>query len=50
MIHQLIWNFQKLSCQKKGQSREFLGRFLGPLQKTALPLMKNYLNLLAKSV
>ena len=31
------------------QSREFLGRLLGPLQKTGLPLMKNVFQPLAKS-
>ena len=32
------------------QSGEFLGRFLGPLLKTGLPLMKNVIKPLAKSV
>ena len=32
------------------QSGVFLGRLLGPLQKTGLPLMKNLLKPLAKSV
>ena len=32
------------------QSTEFLGRFLGPLLKTGLPLMKNVIKSLAKSV
>ena len=35
---------------KIGQSRGFLGRLLGPLVKTGLPLMKNLLKPLAKSV
>ena len=32
------------------QSGGFLGRFLGPLLKTGLPLMKNVIKPLAKSV
>ena len=35
---------------KIGQSRGFLGRFLGPLLKTGLPLIRNVLEPLAKSV
>ena len=35
---------------KIGQSGKFLGRFLGPLIKTGLLLMKNVLKPLAKSV
>ena len=35
---------------KIGQSGEFLGRLLGPLLKTALPLIGNVLKPLAKSV
>ena len=35
---------------KIGQSGGVLGRLLGPLLKTGLPLMKNVLNPLAKSV
>ena len=35
---------------KIGQSEGFLGRPLGPLLKTGLPLMKNVLKPLAKSV
>ena len=35
---------------KTGQSGGFLGRLLGPLLKTGLPLMKNVLKPLAKSV
>ena len=34
----------------KGQTGQFLGRLLGPLLKTDLPLMKNALKSLAKSV
>ena len=35
---------------KKGQSGGFLGRHLGPLLRTALPLIRNILKPLAKSV
>ena len=35
---------------KIGQSRGFLGSFLGPLLKTGLPLIGNVLKPLAKSV
>ena len=35
---------------KIGQSRGFLGRFLGPLLKTGLPLIRNVPEPLAKSV
>ena len=35
---------------KIGQSGGFLGRLLGPLVKTGLPLIKNILKSLAKSV
>ena len=34
----------------RGQSSAFSGRLLGPLLKTGLPLMKNVLKPLAKSV
>ena len=34
----------KTQLHKIGQSREVLGRRLGPLLKTGLPLMKMYLN------
>ena len=40
----------KTQLHKIGQSGEFLGRSLGPLPKTVLPLMKNLLKPLAKSV
>ena len=36
--------------RKKGQSGGFLGRLLGPLLKTGLPLTRNVLKRLAKSV
>ena len=40
----------KIQLSKAGKSGEFLGRLLGPLLKTGLPLMKRVLNPLAKSV
>ena len=40
----------KTQLHKIGQSGEFLGRSLGPLPKTVLPLMKHLLKPLAKSV
>ena len=40
----------KTHLHKIGQSGGFLGRLLGPLLKTGLPLMENVLKLLAKSV
>ena len=40
----------KTQLYKIGQSGGFLGRSLGPLLKTGLPLMKNVLKQLAKSV
>ena len=40
----------KIQLYKIGQSRGFLGGLLGPLLKTALPLMKNVLKPWAKSV
>ena len=40
----------KTQLHKIGQSGGFLGRLLGPLLKTGLPLMKNVLKPLAKSV
>ena len=42
----MILNFQKLSYQSGG----FLGKLLGPLLKTGLPLIKNVITPLAKSV
>ena len=41
--------FSKTQLHKRGQSGGFLGRLLGLLQKTGLPLMKNVLTPLAKS-
>ena len=40
----------QLHMHKIGQSGGFLGRLLGPLLKTALPLIRNAIKLLAKSV
>ena len=40
----------KTQLSKMIQSGGFLGRLLGPLLKTGLPLMKNVIKLLAKSV
>ena len=40
----------KTQYHKIKQSREFLGRLLGPLLKTGLPLMENVLKPLAKIV
>ena len=45
IIYQQISNYQKLSYQSGG----FLGRLLGPLIKTGLPLIKNMIKPLAKS-
>ena len=40
----------KTQLHKIGQSGGFIGRLLGPLLKTLLPLMKNVLKPLAKSI
>ena len=40
----------KTQLHKIGQSGGFLGKLLGPLLKTGLPLIENILKLLAKSV
>ena len=40
----------KTQLYKIGQQGEFLGRLLGPLLKTGLPLIRNVFKLLAKSV
>ena len=40
----------KIQISKMIKSGGFLGRLLGPLIKTGLPLMKNVITLLAKSV
>ena len=43
-------NFSKAQLSKTMQSRRFLGRLLGPLLKTGLPLMKSVIKPLAKSL
>ena len=48
IIYQLIWSYQKL--KKMIQSGGFLGKDLGSWLKTGLPLMKNVVKPLAKSV
>ena len=40
----------KIQLHKRGQSEGFLGRLLGPLIKTGLPLIRNILKPLAKNV
>ena len=40
----------KIQLHTIGQSGQFSGRFLGPLQKSGLPLMKNVLKTLVKTV
>ena len=42
--------FSKTQLSKMTQSGEFLGKLLGPLLKTGLPLIKNVITPLAKSV
>ena len=42
--------FSKTQLSKMIQSGEFLGKLLGPLLKTGLPLIKNVIKPLAKSV
>ena len=42
--------FSKTQISKMIQSGGFLGRLLGPLLKTGLPLMKNVIKPLSKSV
>ena len=42
--------FSKTQLSKMIQSGEFLGKLLGPLLKTGLPLIKNVITPLAKSV
>ena len=49
-ICQLILSCLKLKYMEKNQSGGFLGKFLGPLLKTGLPLIKNVIKPLAKSV
>ena len=56
-IRKAFWNnssanikFSKTHLSKMIQSGGFLGKLLGPLLKTRLPLMKNVITPLAKSV
>ena len=42
--------FSKAQISKIIQSAGFLGKFLGPLLKTGLPLTKNVIKLLTKSI
>ena len=50
MVYQPILNYQKPNLWKKIQSGGFISRLLGPLLKTGLPLLKNEIKPLAKSV
>ena len=50
IIYQQILSYQKLSYLISYQSGGFLGRLLGPLLKTGLPLIKNVMKPLAKSI
>ena len=43
-------NLSKTQLSKIVQSGGFLGRLLGPLLKTVLPLIKNLINPIAKSI
>ena len=49
MVHQLIQKFLKTQFSKMVQLGGLLGRLLGPLLKTGLPLIENVLKSLAKS-
>ena len=50
IIYQLILKLSKTQTSKMIQSGGFLGRLLGPLLKTGLPLIKDAIKPLAKSV
>ena len=50
MIYQRIIKLTKTQLSKMIQLGRFLGRLLGPLLKTGLPLIKNVIKPLAKSV
>ena len=50
MIYQRIIKLTKTQLSKMIQLGRFLGRILGPLLKTGLPLIKNVIKPLAKSV
>ena len=45
-----IIKLSKIQLHTIGQSGQFWGRFLGPLQKSGLSLMKNVLKTLVKNV
>ena len=47
MIHQLTESYQKISCINQDSKKDFQ---VGPLLKTGLPLIKNVLKPLSKSV
>ena len=46
----IVLKLSKAQINKIIQSGGFLGKFLGPLLKTGLPLIKNVIKPLAKSV
>ena len=48
--HRLILSYQKLNYLRQYHQEDLLGRLLGPLLKTRLPLIKNVIKPLAKSV
>ena len=48
--HQLILSYKKLRYLGWYNQEDFLGKLLGPLLKTGLPLMKNGIEPLAKIV
>ena len=50
IIYQLILNYQELKYLGWSNQGDFFGGFLGPLLKTGLPLIKNVIKPLAKSV
>ena len=56
IIHQLIQSYKKLNFLKESNQFiqiyliKFIGRFVGPLQKTGLRLLKNLLKPLTKNV
>ena len=50
LIFHMNYLFSKTQLSKMIQSRGFLGKLLGPLLKTGLPLIKNVITPLAKSI
>ena len=50
VIHQLRLNFQEINYLRWYNREGSLGRLLGPLLKTGLPLISNVIKPLAKSV